>query len=276
MTMIELAEAERGAILKRLRGRPLKKKRRVIPDAVTTQALREAGISERDAQTLIEGAEHERRFLAETGAVHFRPEIPDRVSDALGVLQEQVSSDVSSLALPVGWTERTARQATGHRTFLHEDHGSLHVSTDGGKWSHHDAAGVIRGSGVTPGSLTDYLRGLKATGDRGGNTSASDAASASGSDAAAESLDTILARVRGGRDTVPAAAHRLIESRVRPRAPDLSAAHALVRERLDRREAVPVEAHNLVESLRRSGRLGSGSGSGSPDLHTRLRAALAR
>jgi hypothetical protein len=232
MTMIELAEAERGAILKRLRGRPLKKKRRVIPDAVTTQALREAGISERDAQTLIEGAEHERRFLAETGAVHFRPEIPDRVSDALGVLQEQVSSDVSSLALPVGWTERTARQATGHRTFLHEDHGSVHVSTDGGKWSHHDSAGVIRGSGVTPGSLTDYLRGLKATGDMGGNSPAADGTDA----AAAESLDVILARVRsGGRDTVPAAAHALVEAR-----------------------------------------LGSGSGSGSPDLHTRLRAALAR
>jgi hypothetical protein len=272
MTLVQLAEAEHAAILKRLRasGRPLKKKKRFTPDAATAKALRESGLSEADVATLVEGTEHERRFLIDTGAVRFRPEIPARVADALGVLQEAVDSSVSSasaLTPPTGWTSR----ADTPDTFSHSTHGSLHLKN--GRWVHRDKAGTIRGSGANQESMTGYLRGLGSD----PNTAAADAASASGSDAAAESLAVILGRIRsGGRDTVPAAAHALVEARLRPTAPDLAATHRLVAERLDRREAVPAEARNLVEALRAGGRLPSGSGSGSPDLHTRLRAALAR
>ena len=66
----------------------------------------------------------------------------------------------------------------------------------------------------------------------------------------------------------------MVEARLRQPAPDLSKTHDLVRERLNRREAIPAEAHRLVESLRKAGRFGSGSGSA--DLHARLRAAVTR
>src|SRR5437016_2353504 len=102
MTSLQLCEAETANILKRLRasGRTLRTKRRTFtPSADATRALREAGVSAADAQTLIEGAQHERDYLAGVeGAVRFRADLPPRVSAALDVLQEDVGDGRSETA----------------------------------------------------------------------------------------------------------------------------------------------------------------------------------
>jgi hypothetical protein len=214
--MLALAEAETAAILKRLRasGRTLRKKRRAFtPSPAATQALRESGLSERTIEILQEGDRHERAFCSGAeGSARLRAELPESVSRALVQFQEAVTSDVSSppaLALPVGWTERTARQATEHRTYSHPDHGTIHTSPDG-KWVRRAlVGGLIAGSGTTQESLDAHL---KTIGDVGGNPAASGAA-----DANAEALADVVARVRrGGAPVVPEGLHtRLAEALVR-------------------------------------------------------------
>ena len=202
MTERAMILEETARILARL-PRPLKKLRHARPSADSVKALREAGVSAVDAAILVEGAEHEARYLAGGLApVRFRSEIPPRVADALDVLQEQVGSGAATDAAMIpgyGWTAHP----TTAGTFTHEAHGSLHVAP--GRWTHRDRSGVIRGSGVNQESMTGYLRGLRATGDAGTQP------------AATEALDDILARVRGTAPGAPAAAYRLVEA-IRARA----------------------------------------------------------
>jgi hypothetical protein len=261
MTMLELAEAERRNIVRRLGKLPKKKKRHAFtPSAATAKALREGGVAEKDITALIEGAQHERNFLAGVeGAVRFRAEIPARVSAALDVLQEQMSSGASAdggMMPPTqyGWTE----SAPGD--YAHSAHGSLQVR--GGRFTHRDRNGVIRGSGNQE-AMDAYVRGLKAV-DVGG------------SPAASEGLEDILTRVRNGgtSDTVPAAARTMVEARLRPSGPDLTAAHAVAAERLGRSPRIPAEAVRLVEEIRarEAGRTITASGD---DLHAKMRGMLA-
>jgi len=239
MTSLELHEAETTSILRRLRasGRTLKKKKRPpVTSAATAKALREGGLSEKDITTLIEGAEHERNFLAGVeGAVRFRADLPPRVSAALDVLQEQVSSGVGPDTAMIPPTQYGWTGADPPGTFTHREHGTLHTSA--GKWTRRDKAGVIRGSGTTQESLTAHLKAVN-----GG-----------GSPAASEGLEDILTRIRndGSRDTVPPEARVMAEERLRPRGPDLTAAHAVAAERLQgRSHRIPAEAVRLVEEIR--------------------------
>src|SRR5258706_16465736 len=87
MTHAELVEAGTQDILGRLRKLGLLLKRRTftpIVDAI--QALREAGVSAKDAVLLVEAIEHERRFLDGSGAL--RVELPVAVDRALFMLME--------------------------------------------------------------------------------------------------------------------------------------------------------------------------------------------
>ncbi len=272
MTLLQLAEAERAAIIRRAGGLARLKKRTprgFTPTPRTTRALREAGMTAADAALLVEGDQHERGYVAEMdtpGRLRV-PDLPDAVAHALATLQETTgdgADNTGQLTMPpmTGWTS----EGDGASTYAHAQHGRLKLGA--GRWTrHHATTGRILASGTTQESLGNHLRGL--VGDTG---------NAGAADANAEALADLVARVRGvARDTVPAAARTMVEERLTPRGPDLSATHALVRERMNYREAVPVEARNLVEALRKSGRLPSGAGSGATDdVHARARAAAAR
>ena len=148
MTMLELAEAERNAIIRRAGGPGRLKRRRTStpsPTTSTARALREAGrLSARDLEILQEGAAHDRRFLE--------------------ILEEQEQS--SALSPPTDWTEAstgsfTHKRAPGHR-----------LLASGMNWSHRGPDGRIikRGSGQQ--SLTEYARSIP--GDWGGSQNASE------------------------------------------------------------------------------------------------------
>ena len=206
MTERELVLLETENILRRL-PRPLKKPRH-IPNT-STRALREAGMTERDAQILAEGAAHDAAYVRDVNAAaRLTPdrELPPRVADALGVLQEQVGSgavsdagmmpSTQSLTMPPntpGWTA----EGDNPSVYTHAAHGTVRLHGD--RWTHHAAGGRIVKSGTTQEGLAAYMKSLK--GEVGGSS---------------EALDDVLRRVRGQSPVMPAGLHtRLHEALVR-------------------------------------------------------------
>jgi len=255
MNPTQLVEAETQKMLGRLHklGLPLKTRRRFTPTADVTKALREAGISAADAQTLIEGAQHERDFLAGVeSAVRFRADLPPRVSAALDTLQEQVGTGIEpatdgAMIPPTDWTMSAPGTFTHTKLAGHK----LMVDGNGTDWRHHLPNGQIAKRGTGAASLAEYAKTI-------GRENR-------------EALDRVLARVRGGnREPAPPAAMALAESRLTRVVEHGSvAAHAAVA-RL-RGERGPLPAHKLIESLRSRGQSAPAG-----DLHERLRKAVAR
>jgi len=104
----------------------------------------------------------------------------------------------------------------------------------------------------------------------GGNTSAADNTGAVS--ASEHKLSETLAKIFHGRPVLSAETRVLIESRLSPRGPDLTAAHAIAAERLQPRARIDPATVKLVEQARAKldGRV-SASGE---DLNARMRKAL--
>jgi len=141
MTETELVEAEKRNMLKRLRahGLPLKRKRAEVPASPCAKALREAGVSEADIVTLIEGHRHAVEAARTWGDVVRVPvtaprgtlspaldaalvtlqeaphEIPDKKTEDREALLRRIVYGESA-TLPAGTHEKVARLLTGRRS----------------------------------------------------------------------------------------------------------------------------------------------------------------
>jgi len=154
---LESTLARAGAILSKTQTASVRRGKKRRSRFAATQNLHE-GASAHDAAMRASAAEHERAFLANGGRLR---------ADLAHVLQEEDGA----VTMPSGWT------ATEGGAFSHPVHGVVHLQL-GGRWTHRDKRGLIRKSGATRETLTGYLGDL-------GNANAAD------------SLDDVLARVRG-------------------------------------------------------------------------------
>lgn len=185
----------------------LKKRRRAAASAAGVKALKEAGVSERDARILMEGDAHERRSAAEWNGTAvpagvFMPALPEAVSAALRTFQEEASvGDGTSgqLSMPpmTGWRS----EGDSASVYSHAQHGTVRLHGD--RWTHHVGGRIVK-SGVSQESLGSHLRGL--VGDTGNSGAA---------DANAEALAEILGRVRGETPRPTREAARLVEALTR-------------------------------------------------------------